>query len=530
MMKKSIIITSFLAILIFFGCSKDWLSNVEPQSKLLEVNYYSTPQEALNGLIGVYSMIKNQYFQGVWASWYLMESLPSDDAVAVGGGPNDRPELHSVDEYTITPITGGLINVWDRCYFGIYRANVVIARTAGSTDAGILQIQAEAKALRAYLYFDLVRFWGQVPLVTTELTPDQYGQPKVTEQEIFNQIVADLKDAVANLYDKDDPRYPRKGIDAYRVAKYAAMGLLGKVYTYMASPYYGLGTDNYALAAAQLKDVIDNGNYQLLTDYDKIWWYANEFNKETLMEVSYGPSPSTATYWGNGAESQSNVIIQLDGPRGIDVNSTINPGWGFDMITPELVQAYKDAGDSVRLHGTALAEWQLRQIPLCDTCHTYIHSFDKQPGYTGYYTKKRTTWKAQNPAAAVWSYSNNERVLRLGDIYLLYAEALNRQSSPDDATALHYVNLLRERALLTDLPPQTGDNLFKTIQKERRLELAQEGQRFFDLVRWEGGPGQTATTQLVPIGFQVGKHEHFPIPANEISYSHGALLQNPAYE
>jgi starch-binding outer membrane protein, SusD/RagB family len=528
MMKKSIIITSFLTILMFSGCSKDWLNNVEPQGKLLEANYYATPDEALKGLVGVYNMIKNQYYSGTWSSYYLMASLPSDDAAAVGGGPADRPEFHSFDEYTTSSITSSLQEQWNRCYFAIYRANVLIERTSTMTDPGVLQIQAEAKMLRAWMFFDLVRNFGQVPLVNHELTPDEYGQAKVPEADIYAQIVQDLKDAAAGL------PATRSSDDAYRQTKWSALALLGKVYVFMASPFYNIGTANYDLAATTLKDVIDNSGKALLTDYDKIWWYANEFNNETFIEVSYGPSPAGALYWGNGAESQSNIIQQLDGPRGITISDTINAGWGFDMITQACVDAYKSQGDSVRLHGSVLAEWQLKQFRATDS--TKITSFEKNEGYTTFYTKKRTTWFAENPSAsAFWSYPNNERILRLGEVYLLYAEALNRSTTPDDATARQYVNLVRERASLTDIPSTvSGVDLYKAIKLERRLELAGEGCRFYDLVRWEGdfdaGKGDDAKSMLVPLGFVLGKHEHYPIPNNEINNSKGMLLQNPAYQ
>lgn len=534
MMKKTIIITSSLILLMFLGCSKDWLNNVTPQGKLLESNYYSTPDQAETGLIGVYNAVKDQYMNGVWSSYYLMASLPSDDAIAMGGGPTDRPEFHSWDEFTSTPITSGILQVWERDYYAIYRANVLIARTSTMTDEGVLLVQAEAQVIRAWMYFDLVCQFGQVPLITTELAPSEYDQPKKTEAEIFAQIVTDLQSAITT-YDNIKASNPKliSALPKWRMNGYAAKGLLGKVYVFMASPFYNIDpATNYANAATTLKDVISNGPYSLLADYDKIWWYANEFNEETLIEISYGPSPAAATYWGNGSESQSNIIQQLDGPRGIDLNDTINPGWGFDMVTQSLVDAYKLQKDSVRLHGTVIAEWQIKQFHITDT--TFVTKFDRNEGYTGYYTKKRTTWVAENPSAGVWSYYNNERILRLGDIYLLYAEALNRQSSPDDATALAYVNKIRERVSLPDLTGLSGAELYKAIKLERRLELAQEGMRFYDLVRWEGdsdkGLGDDAKFSLVPLGFVVGKHEHYPIPQQDIDNSNGILLQNPAYQ
>ncbi len=515
-MKYKILI--FTTLLVSLGaCSDTWLNDIEPQGKLLEVNYYDTEEEVKNGLVSIYSMYKNQYWQGTWSSWYLAASIPSDDAVPHGGGRGDRPEVWDVEDYNLTPITQGIESIWDRSYFGIYRSNVIITRVNPDVRPANKVMIAEAKMLRALFNFDLVRYFGEVPMIDHILKPEEYDQEKDSKEAIFNLIVADLKDAAEDL------PVSWSGEDKYRMTKYAAHGLLGKVYVYMASPFYDLGSAYYDSAATQLKLVIDDGPYVLESDYDQVWWFENEFNDETLIEMSYGFT--TGDYFTGGAESPSNVIIQLCGPRGLlwDAASTkkdtiSSAGWGFDMITQDLVDAFKAQGDSVRLHGTVLAEWQLRNWG--------VTSLEKNEAYTGYYTKKRTTWKAQNPTLIPWGYGNNERILRLADIYLLYAEALNQ--SGNNAEAITNVDVVRTRAGLgsiTDVMTNQSLDLYAAIKLERRLELAQEAQRFFDLIRW-GDAG----TVLGPLGFVAGKHEHYPIPQTEIDDSNGALIQNPAYQ
>lgn len=506
-MKYSIFILTVLFIFLG-GCSDEWLTDVEPQGKLLENNYYQTEEEMSNGMVAIYNMFKNQYWQGTWASWYMIASVASDDAVTHGGGRVDRPEIWEVQDYRHTPLTDGLEQVWNRPYYGIYRANVIIDRVDPETDFGKIAI-AEAKMLRAYFYFDLVRLFGEVPLITKVLTPDEYLQSKNPKQEIFEFIVEDLKAATVDL----PVRWT--GGDAYRMTKYAAHGLLAKVYAYMASPFYnagGINNDKWALAETQAQLVIDNGGYELLEDFDQIWWYNNEFNNETLIEMSY--SYAEGEHWSFGENVTSNVIQQLQGVRGIAVNDTLDDGWGFDMITDDLVNAYRSQGDSVRLHGTALAEWQMVEWG--------VSGFDKNEDYTGYYSKKRATWEDSNPDNNTWGYSNNERILRLSEVYLLLAEAQIAQGKSGDAA----INEVRDRVDLTPVSGATMDDL----KLERRLELAMEYNRFFDLVRWGDDETELGPEKgLFHHGGYTAKNAHFPIPQAEIDNSDGFLIQAKGY-
>lgn len=501
------------------GCSDEWLNDIEPQGKLLESNYYTTTNEIENGLISVYNMFKNQYWQGSWSSWYMYSSVASDDAVANYGDHTDMAHMWNVTEYNVTPINDGLWQIWDRIYYGAYRANVVISRVDPAGGGNNLAMIAEAKMLRAYFYFDLIKFFGEGPLIDHVLTPEEYLQPKATKAEIFAFIVKDLLEAAPDL----PARWTGK--DAYRMTKYGAHGLLGKVYMYMASPYYNIqdGNDYIALAKEQLKKVIDEGGYELLADYDQIWWYANEFNNETLIEISYSFDPNDGFGANGGGMQTSNVWGKAMGPRGIGSNDTLNDGWGFDMVTQDLVDEYRAQGDSIRLHGTVLADWQMVEWG--------ISGFDNsRAGYTSYYSKKRTSWKASNPTGANWGYGTNERMLRLGDIYLLYAEAC--AISGDNATAITYANMTRTRAGLGSVELIPGATLLDKIKLERRLELGQEGNRFFDLVRW-GDAIEVLNAQPVVEGINRSvfeeRHFHYPIPQREIDAAQGLLIQREGY-
>jgi starch-binding outer membrane protein, SusD/RagB family len=498
--------------LIIGSCSDEWLNDGKPQGMKTVANFYNTPEELQSSLVGVYSMFKNQYWTGVWSSPYLYASLGSDDAVAHGGGRADRPEFWEIDDYAVTPINPSLLPVWNRCYYGINRACVIIERVDLVAHPEFAGMVGEAKMMRAYFYFDLVREFGEVPVFDHVLLPSEYQQEKQHWDKAFELIVQDLKEAAEVL------PVSYNGGDRYRMTKYGALGLLGKVYVYMASPLYGMDKSNYDNAAEVLKQVIDEGPYALESDYDRIWWYGNEFNKETLIEMSYG-STDPADHWGNGADATGNVIQQLCGPRGFGgaLGDTLVAAWGFDMVTQNLVDQYRALGDSIRLHAVTLAEWQM--VALGGIIN------ERNDAYTGYYSKKRATWAALNPDRAAWAWGNNERILRLGEIYLLYAEAKTLGNNPDYAEARSYINKLRDRVNLPHISDALqGDQLMDAIKLERRLELAQEGNRYFDLIRWKD-----AQTVLGPLGFQYPKNNFFPIPQSEIEASGGKLIQNENY-
>lgn len=513
--------------LLFGGCSKEWIEDVEPQGRILEVNFYQNEAELNSAMIAVYNALKNQYWQGGWSGFHPYASFPSDDAAVHGGGRTDRPEFWDIYDYNVTPLTAGVIQLWSRSYYGIFRANVVIGRADPATQTGKEAI-AEAKMLRALFNFDLVRYFGEVPLVDHVLLPSEYLQPKVDKKVIFDLIVSDLQAAAIDL------PVSRSGADRYRATKYAALGYLGKVYVYMASPGYNYGSEYYDEAATVLKQVIDESPYELEEDFSQIWWYGNEFNKETLFEYCYSLTDASDR-WGNGSDGTGNVIQQLCGPRGITGgDGTILAGWGFDMVSTDLVNQYKIQGDTNRLQATTMAEWQLVE-------KGYIIN-ERNEDYSGYYCNKRMTWAALNPRGAAWGWGNNERVLRLGDIYLLYAEALASKTSPDEATAKVYVNLLRNRAsgalttendlddydlgTIDDVMADQGLSLLEAIKLERRLELAMEFNRFFDLVRWD----ELKDNEILKLrrNFDPAK-THFPIPQSEIDASEGTLTQNDPY-
>ncbi len=504
---KKIILFSLLIILAN-SCAENWLK-LDPIGQKFETNYYQTEEEIFSGLVAAYSILQPKYYSG-WSSYYFLANFPSDDAKVVGGGPGDRPEYHELSEFRTVPTNPAVLQLWRRDFYGVYRANVVLANADPETSQKSREYIAEAKFLRAYFYFELIRFFGDVPLITGTLSSDEYNQPRDPAEEVFAQIIQDLSEAVNDL-----PGKPELGGDEfYRATKGAANALLGKVYLYMASPYYQQEYDfsksaneYYELAAGQFEQVID-GIYDLEDNYDDIWQYSHENGIESIFEIEYA-NIDRGGDWGNGRVNGGNIDVQMSGPRGISTD-TMLAGWGFDMVSQDLIAAYDAAGDSARKYGTAYGEDFLTEIGASD--------WEQNEGYTGWFSKKRAPWAhITSDVDPVWNFETNERMIRYADVLLMCAEAYLQSGTGDP---LPLVNEVRERAFMDPLTSVSMED----IKLERRLELAMEGHRFFDLVRWGDAP-----SVLGDLGFEENKHEVFPIPQSEIDNSDGNLKQNENY-
>ncbi len=506
-MKKIFI---FILIAVFSGsCTEDWLE-LEPVGEKFESNYYQSEEEIFKGLVSAYSLLQVKYYSG-WSSYYFLANFPSDDAVVVGGGPGDRPEYHEISNFQTAPTNPALLQLWRRNYYGAYRANVVINYADPEASQKSREYVAEAKFLRAYYYFELIRFFGSVPLITGILSPDEYNQSQAPGNEIFAQIVQDLTDAIPDLPLKSS----LSSNELYRATKGAGRSLLGKVYLFMGSPYYQQRYDlpksannYYSLAASQLEEVVISTEYDLEPNYDDIWQYSHEHGIGSIFEIEYA-NIDRAGSWENGRVNGGNIDVQMSGPRGISTD-TLLAGYGFDMVTEDLISAYDAEGDSARKYGTAYGETFLNEIGATD--------WEKNEGYTGWFSKKRAPWAHITSEVDLrWNFETNERIIRYADVLLMCAEAY-LQSGTGDPKPL--VNKVRTRASLDSLTTVT----LQDIKVERRLELAMEGHRFFDLVRWDD-----ASSELGSLGFIGGLHEIMPIPQEEIDNSNGKLTQNNNY-
>lgn len=410
-------------------------------------------------------------------------NILSDDTHCNGADHTDRPELQTYEYYSYVSDNIGITNLWKKYYEGIKRCNILINSETPVTDITRKYI-AEAKFLRALLYFEFVSLYGNVP-INIDDEPFLIQSPK---NDVYDFIIKDLKDAI--------PVLPLKsGLsknDADRATKGAAQALLGKVYLYQ---------EKWSEAITQLESVINSNEYLLLSKYEDLWIPSTKHCKESVYEITF--LDSTMDWTGHNA---CNIDIQLMGPRYVSESQKYLSGWGFCNISNDLFHIFKDNKDSVRLHSTILFRDSVDDLsgPEYQSTEMYNHK------YTG-----RVAYEPKEP----FGYSQSEYVLRYADVLLMYAEAKYRLG--DESAARLKLNMIRKRALLPDIT-STGENLLFAIQNERRLELALENNRFFDLVRWN-----IASDVLGSLGYK-SYNNILPIPLDVLK-EYKSLKQNPGY-
>lgn len=510
-MKHSIIRYTFLGISALFlgsGCAKNFLDQEIP-GRSPEEEFYQTDGDALAATFAAYDFLQADYNWG-WASILLVKTFPSDESNAGGSGPADQPSYQALDNFTFESQNEAVLWTWRVCYFGAYRCNQVINRVKGETDLQ-KRLVAECKALRAHFYFDLVGLWGDVPLILKDLTPAEYSKiPRAKKADVYAQMTKDLLEAIPLLPLKS--AYPAN--ERHRVSKGAAQALLGKIYLYQ---------QKWPEAAAAFNDVITSNQYDLEPDFAKVFSEAGEFGMESVLEVPF--TSRKGFDWGNFPWDtyrliESNIHVQLQGPRSDFYtkapNDSLNAGWGFNLPKPKLYNAYIAAGDVKRRTNTVMSVGELVANGGGWTAPT---AWD----YEGFFQRKYGSFEGETSseggAVPDLNYGNNIRLIRYADVLLMAAEAYYRAGNEDRArTELKKVRL---RAGLGEITA-TGDALFNAIVNERFLELAFEGFRYMDLVRWG-----KAEAELGALGFKANKHELLPIPNEDVRI--GNIEQNKGY-
>lgn len=490
-----------LLICVFMmSCSEEYLE-VTPKGTALEENYYTNEAEAYSALIAVYDVIGKQSrgFENMIA---LLNS-GSDDHYTGGGSSSDGSQLQAFSNYTISESNIGT-SYWNDFYQGIFRANILLVKLPDidMSETTKSRLEAETKALRAIYYFELVKLFKNVPLITAPIpTSEIYNIEQADPNEVYAQIETDLLEAIPNL-----PISLNVANEGGRLTKGAAKAVLGKVYLYQ-----GKNTE----AATQFAEI--NGTpgttssygYKLLDNFSDLWQISNIYNSESILEIAHTDQSNADWWFWGGSADEGNSLNVMVGPRGYIRNNNSAPdyaaGWGFNVITQDLhdallgdprfddtiedLQALKDAGDV---------------------------SFDESYQHTGYYLKKfmpLTSDVSTGGGASVLNYQQHTYMIRLADTYLLEAEALGGTGT----RAQSLLDAVRARVGLPSIPVS-----IEAILNERRLELAGEGHRWYDLVR----TGKAATA-LASKGFVAGKNEILPIPLAELENT--LLVQNPNY-
>jgi hypothetical protein len=496
-MKKNVLYITALILgsIILNSCNKDWL-DVKPKGTTLEANYYKNADEAFTGVVSCYDPLGTEWVK-IYASKIGMLNSASDECSAGGASVTDIPEWQVWSNYTLEPAKGPQANFWGRNFTGINRTNTLLSKLDAVTmDASLkARFLAETKFLRAYYYFDLVRLFKNVPLITSLLAPaDFFNVEQASPEAVYAQIEKDLTEAIPDL-----PEVVASN-EGGRATKMAAVALLGKVILWQ--------NDNSRMmeAAELFEQVNTSSNYQLLDNYADIFRPDNKFNAESIFEISY--SSVAVGYWNNYGVPVGEGLIytQLCGPRGYS-GPTYKAGWGFNPINLDLVGLLKV---DPRYKSTVLNIDSLEQAG--------VASYEKGYENTGYFIAKwapMTEFLASGSGDPILMWPYNYIEIRLADTYLMEAEALVRAGYA--GRAQQWLDAVRARVGLPSVPA-TLDNIYK----ERRLELATEGHRWFDLVR----TGKAAEA-LQFKGFVPGKHEVLPIPLEELNNT--KLKQNEAY-
>ena len=497
---KMLVLVAFLGSLN--ACTKFVDYNPQEEFKTTDQDYLKSESDYRTMEISCYTPLQ-------WINQVVpIGDIATDNAVAGGENASDVIPLQQIDDYTTTPVNGQLTEIWQSAYEGVNRANYLlqykVSNPAGDKIdfAGKDAMYGEVNFLRAYYYFTLVKMFGDVPLFTDKrlsLT-DSKSLKRAPKADVYKQIEADLTAAIAVL----PPTQIQKG----RITKYAAQALLGKVYLYQ---------NKFDAAATMLDNVINANAFSLVQNFGNIFLLSGENGTESVFEIQYS-NVSPYYNWGGATRGQGNYAIQQCGIRGLNGSAQMPyaAGWSTNLPTQNLAAAYA-AGDKRKTVTVLDIEAYKTANPSFNI--TYQVAPFKN---TGLYNQKYLPRKGETSGQVELNYLNNFRIIRYADVLLMAAEAFNRATAPNDAKAQGYLNQVRQRAFgnASNNITATGTALRQAIWDERRLELAMEGDRFFDLVR----TGQAASKIT---GFKVGKHEVFPIPQQEVDIS--GLTQNAGY-
>lgn len=503
-MKKFFLYISLFAvsILLFVSCSKKFL-DVQPKGLQLESNYYQTPDQAYAGLVAAYNPLA--WEAGGSDNTYIDPLIglnsASDECYTGGGGSTDMNTCQAWNTYTLSAAVGPQASYWDRNYTGIYRANLLLSKLGnvnGLDAATKSRYTAEGKFLRGYYYFWLVRLFKNIILTTEPITTDQiYQQVQTSPDSVYAQIEKDLTEAIPDL-----PPAPLPNAENGRATKGAAQALLGKVILYENN------NSRMQEAANYFEQVNSSPAYHLLPNYPDIFSPANKFNSESIFEIVHTATQNAG--WGNWPNFDGNVYVQMTGPRSYTGPTYWSGGWSFNPIIKNFALSMK--GDPRYAYTVADIDSIVNAAP--------GRSYGSTLGYqnTGYFIQKFAPLAqyVSTTGQPELNFPNDYIEIRLADTYLMEAEALVRGGG-DAGKAQYYLDQVRARVGLPSVPA-TLDNIYN----ERRLELATEGHRWFDLVR----TGQAATV-LAFKGFKSGINEILPIPLVELNNT--KLQQNPGY-
>ena len=513
------------------GC-KDYLTAPEPGVVQLE-DFFTSKEAALQSVTGCYVPLMWEYNGTYFSEWFIGDVV-SDDALKGGQSTTDMGAVFDMENWKTTASNQLLLDYYRAQYQGIGRCNLSAKYIASMETDTVFTPElksrylAEVKYLRAYYYFRLLRVFGEVPLVTEVLdTEDKWVQERKSVEMIFEQILADLSEAREGLWRKAD--YASE--DLGRVTKGAAEAMLMKVYLYMASPYWNAkisadAADCAKLAKAWGDSIITLDAYTLCPQFKDNFTVAGENGPESVFEIQYA-----AVDWGDYNEgfgfTAGSFTQRLVRSRSATLTGG-DAGWGFNHPTQNLYDEFE--ATDLRREAAILTPTDDQIDNVAEEIYLGSRYLNNKYGMYG----AKLDHDSRGPL--------NNKQIRYADVLLMHAEAA--LIAGDNSTAEADLNQVRSRVGL----PSFGSYSFsvngttiatptleQAIRHERRVELAMEGHRWFDLVRWGNTKEhmeayQATETEDVKkhLGvFQAGKHELFPIPTEERELN--PMTQNPGY-
>jgi hypothetical protein len=529
---KAIKICAIAMFLLSTGACKKSFLDTEPITTVTDENFYKTPKDAYKALVGCYDGLQIVWSEGV--ALPVAAEVMSDNAFG-GTGNSDGFGYQMIDEFdkSRSPSDQNLYDRnWTLYYRALFRCNMFLSKMdqiEWGTDTALRQrYESETRYLRAYLLFDMVRLWGNIPLLTA---PSAENIPQANPDDVYKVIAEDLKFAADNMPAQTYAAQPVA--ERGRATKYAAEALLGRVFLFYTG-YYGkpdlAGTVSKAESVAYLEDVITNSGHGLVEDFANLWPaaslanYAGEDNKETVFGIKY---TYTSDYDGN---TDGNHWMVMAGIRE-QAFFPYGNGWGAETVNPKLWAAYS-ATDTRR--GASIISIVDEKLPFTNQ--------SKQREYTGYYEKKYSPMIDENGKPLPEGYGNTSfQIGQFQDyVSIRFADVLLMAAELGSANAQTYFDQVRQRAYQGAFTPLSATP--QNIMNERRLEFAFEGIRYYDLLRQgiDRAAQQIAETATVLNGGAstekrivasniIATKGLQQIPYNQINLANGTLKQNAGW-
>lgn len=528
--KHAIIYTTVLLASLLSACNKNFL-DTEPITQLTDDNFYRSPQDAYTALVGCYDGLQIIWAEGI--SLPVAAEVLSDNTFG-GTGNADGFGYQMLDEFDRqrSPADQNLFGPnWSAYYRAIYRCNVLLSKLDEidwAEEPSLRNLyESEARFIRAYLYFDMVRLWGNIPLLTE---PSAENLPQSPAEAVYEVIALDLQFAIENL---PGVAYTAQAVNTYgRVTKWAAEALMGRVFLYYTGYYEQtdlVGRVSQGQALAYLEDAIANGGFSLVEDFAHLWPaavadYVGEDNQETVFAIKY---TFTSDYDGN---TDGNHWLVMLGMRE-QYSYPYGNGWGACTVNPRLYNAYAEQDSRRAASIIAIEEEGIN-----------FTNQNRQREYTGYYNKKYTPLVDEDGnSVTIEKGAVNFMIGQFQDyVSIRYADVLLMAAELGSANAQRYFDMVRQRALGEAFTPLAVNE--QAIMNERRLEFALEGIRYWDLLRQgtpfaanaiaetttvlNGGQATTKTIQASNITATQGLQQ---IPYDQITLANGVLIQNPGW-